>query len=253
MRVLIIEDEQWGAERLKEMLRECDPGIEVVDMIGTIAGAISWFQNNPAPDLLFLDIELSDGQSFEIFNVMAVNCPVIFTTSYSEFALKAFELNSIDYLLKPIRLASLQRSLDKLRQMKSAMQVAPKEIVELLTQLNSQSKVYKSRFLVRRGNKHRTISVDEIAYFYGEDKLVFIITSDREKFIVDHTLEELETLLDPSIFFRANRSFIIHIRTITAIQGESHGKLKLELSPIPAKEVIVSREKAGNFKAWLGR
>jgi DNA-binding LytR/AlgR family response regulator len=253
MQVLIIEDEALGAQRLADILYALDATIVVVGCIESIHQGVEWFNRNASPDLIFLDIELTDGQSFELFKEVKISCPVIFTTSYNEYALKAFELNSIDYLLKPIRREQVQRSLDKYKQMKQIMGVDMQQLQRLLQPLSKPTDSFRTRFLVKYGQKHLSVAIQEIAYFLGEDKVVFLVTHKKDKYVIDYTLDELEHLLDPAVFYRANRSFIVHADAVKSVGNESYGKLRLHLLPIPAKDVVVSRDKASAFKAWLGK
>ncbi|HEV7331027.1 MAG TPA: LytTR family DNA-binding domain-containing protein [Flavisolibacter sp.] len=255
MKVLIIEDEELGIERLTKHLNSIDPSIEIVGATGSITDSVQWFHTNPHPDIVLMDIELSDGQSFAIFNEVDIKSTVIFTTSYDEFALKAFKVNSIDYLLKPIKKEDLRNSLDKYHQLKQ--QYAPSPSVQIETLLSElklqQKKTYRNRFLVKQGQRLVSIESTDIAYFYAEGRLCFFKTWNKAKYIVDYTLDELEEMLDPQAFYRANRGFIVQVKSIAQIQTHFNGKLLLELEPATEKEVVISREKASEFKEWLGK
>lgn len=200
-----------------------------------------------------MDIELSDGQCFDIFNQVKVSAPVIFTTSYDEYALQAFKVNSIDYLLKPIKKVELTASLNKLEHLKNQFKGQDFSVEQLLNQLRQKSNTYRSRFLVKKGQKLITVEVKEIAYFFVEERLSFFVTWDNQKYIVDYTLEEISSMLNPDEFNRINRSFILHQKSIYAIHNYFNGKLKLELRPATDKEVIVSRESSMDFKIWMGK
>ena len=256
MNLLIIEDEPLGVERLVNHLKAIDPAIEIVGNTSSIRSSVEWLQTHPHPDIILMDIELSDGQSFAIFNEVEIRSTVIFTTSYDEYALKAFKVNSIDYLLKPIKREDLKNALDKFLQLKeqySGKPAAAQQIETLLTELKKQQKTYRQRFLVKQGQKLVTVETTDIAYFYAEGRLSFFRTWDKAKYVVDYTLDELEELLDPNQFYRAGRAFIVHLKSIAQIHTYFNSKLKLELTPESDKEVIISREKAGDFKEWLGK
>lgn len=255
MKVLIIEDEELGVERLTKHLNAIDPAIEIVGTTGSITDSVQWLNKNPHPDIVLMDIELSDGQSFAIFNEVDIKSTVIFTTSYDEFALKAFKVNSIDYLLKPIKREDLKNSLDKFYQLKQQYTPSPLvQIESLLSELKlQQKKTYRNRFLVKQGQRLVSIETTDIAYFYAEGRLCFFKTWSKAKYIVDYTLDELEEMLDPQEFYRANRGFIVQVKSIAQINTHFNGKLLLELEPPTEKEVVISREKAAEFKEWLGK
>ena len=258
MKVFIIEDEYLGLERLIKLLGEVDAGLTVLGHAESIKYAVQWLENNPAPDLIFMDIELADGQCFEIFNRTEVRSPIIFTTSYDEYALHAFKVNSIDYLLKPVKKEELAGALDKFQRMKAQFQQpAPAlDIEKLVRELRQtqQPKEYRKRFLMKQGQRWLSVEVHEIAWFMADGKLCFLKTWDNRRFIVDYTLEELTDLLDPAEFDRANRSYLVHAKAIKSIDSYFGGKLLLQLSPKPENnDVLVSKEKAGEFKAWMGK
>lgn len=256
MKVFIVEDEHLAVERLIKILHEADPAVEVVGNAESIRSSVEWLESNPAPDLILMDIELCDGQSFEIFNQTEITSAVIFTTSYDEYALKAFKVNSIDYLLKPVKKEDLAGALNKYRQLKK--QFAPVQqnlIIENLVQelKQQQYKEYRSRFLIKSGQRLISVEVKDIAYFYADDRITFFRTWDKAKYIVDYTVEELEQMLNPKDFCRINRAFIIHPKAVSQIHAHFNGKLKLELIPEPDKEVMISREKVQDFKSWMGK
>jgi two-component system, LytTR family, response regulator LytT len=257
MKVLIVEDEQLGVERLQKQLHEIDEDINILGNTDSIKASVRWLNENGQPDVIFMDIELADGQSFEIFKQVDITSPVIFTTSYDEYALKAFKVNSVDYLLKPIKKEDLKNALDKLRRLQkepATTTAAGIDIENLVQQLKAvQPKNYRNRFLVKQGQRLIAIETDQIAYFYSEERLSMFKTWDKHKYIVDYNLEELEAMLDPKDFYRLNRGFIAHVKSIAQIHNYFNGKLKLELKPETDKEVVVSREKAQEFKDWMGR
>jgi len=253
MKVLIIEDEPPAAKRLKSILSEIDESIETLDVKDSIENSVSWIKTNPLPDLIFMDIQLSDGLSFEIFKQVEIKCPVIFTTAFDEYAIKAFKVNSIDYLLKPIETKELQKSIQKFHNLHS--QFAPKleheAIQKLLESITPNKSIYKSRFLVKSGQSFFKVGADECAYFYLDNKLTYLVLRNGKRHLVDFTLDELEQQLDPQKFFRANRQFITNIDSITSIHNYFGGKLKIHLQPGEPEDVIISRAKAGEFKSWM--
>ena len=254
MKVLIIEDEQLGAEKLSRLLASIDSSIEIVSNTRSIKSSVEWLLEHPHPDIILMDIELTDGQSFEIFNHVTIKSMVIFTTSYDEYALKAFKMNSVDYLLKPIKREELKNALDKYQQWRQKFAASSLSIENLINGLKQQqSKTWRSRFLVKQGQKLISIETSDIAYFYADGRLSYFITWDKQKHIVDYVLEDLEQMLDPQQFYRINRGFILHSKAIAQIHNYFNGKLKLELQPATTKEVLVSREKAKEFKEWMGK
>ncbi|NUO02165.1 MAG: response regulator transcription factor [Saprospiraceae bacterium] len=255
MRVLIVEDEQLAIEKLSRTIHEVDKTIEIVGQTDGIETTVQWLRANQEPDLIFLDIELSDGQSFEIFNQTVVNSAVIFTTSYDEYAIQAFKVNSIDYLLKPIKKDDLRQSLEKYARMKQQYgHPAAPDIQQLLKDIRGQlAPEYRDRFLVKHGLRMLPIDIVEIAYFYSENSITFLKTKGNVRFILEYSLDELEAMVDPRSFFRANRSFIIHIKSVDAVYPHLNGRLKTDLKPTSETEVLISREKAQEFKDWLGR
>ena len=254
MKVFIIEDEQLGVDRLQKLLLEINPGIQVLGSSESIKSAVTWLKTHEHPDLLFMDIELADGQSFEIFKKVAITCPVIFTTSFDEYALQAFKVNSIDYLLKPVKKQELRESLEKYKEVK---QLYTKDqsinINTLIKELKNQSQAFRSRFLVKQGQRLISVDISDIAYFYVNGRLSFLKTWTNGKFIVEYSLDDLETMVDPLNFMRINRSFIVHIKAVDKVHTYLTGKLKLELKPPVDEEVTVSRENASAFKAFMGK
>ncbi|HEX8530493.1 MAG TPA: LytTR family DNA-binding domain-containing protein [Cytophagales bacterium] len=257
MRVLIVEDEELAVERILKLLAEVESTAVVAGVTASIEATVAWLQGNPRPDLILMDIELADGQSFEIFNRVAVQSPVIFTTSYDEYAIRAFKVNSIDYLLKPVKREELRAALDKLRalaqQLHPAGEPPADRIEQLIRGLAQPVKEYRERFLVKLGQRYVSLETGDIAYFYYEDRLTFLKTWKNERHLVDYTLDELEAMLPPKTFFRANRQCIVHIRAVHNIHSYFNHKLKLTLLPESEAEVLVSRERATEFKAWMGK
>jgi two-component system, LytTR family, response regulator LytT len=252
MRILIVEDEELAVKKLQKTLEAVSPDAEVMGFTDSIKSTVEWLQDNPQPDLILMDIELADGQSFEIFNLTDVKSPVIFTTSYDEFALKAFKVNSVDYLLKPIQKEELKAALDKFQKMRSGPDVNLDMLVKELQQ-KLQPKEYRKRFLVKHGQKLVSVEIGEIAYFYSDGRLNFFKTTDNRKFVVDYTMDELEELLDPAIYFRVSRSFFVSVNSIEKIDDYFGNRLILGLKPAVDKEALVSREKVSDFKKWMGK
>jgi len=249
MNVLIIEDESFAADKLERMLKEVDSSITILAKLGSIKESAKWLFNNTA-DLLFLDIQLSDGISFSIFEQVSINTPVIFTTAYDEYAIKAFQLNSISYLLKPIRKNDLAESLQKYRSLKSAFSI---DFELLLANIQGKEPDYKKRFLIQIGDKIRKVEVSEIAYFYVLDKGVYLRTFQGNSYPVEYTLDKLETILNPQVFFRINRKYIVNMESIANMIAYSRSRVKLELKPKADDEddTIVSIDRSADFKKWL--
>ena len=254
MDILIIEDEIFAQEELKRLLNKSKLETNILACIDSIEESISWFKTHADPDLVFMDIQLSDGLSFEIFNNIEVSAPVIFTTAYDEYAIRAFKVNSIDYLLKPVDEKALLQSLDKYERLKSEFTKKSTFIdAQQLSQLlNGKTKKYKNRFVSRIGDKLHHILLGDIAYFSADDKIVFLVTSKNEKYIIDNNLEEIESMVDPEHFFRLNRRYLAKIESIGDVQKYFNGRLVVKLKPKTDDEITVSREKASAFKQWLG-
>jgi two-component system LytT family response regulator len=251
MKVLIVEDELPAAEKLERYLLKYDPSSKVIATVDSVAKGVEWLSSNQdSIDLIFMDIQLLDGLSFQIFQKVNVRKPVIFTTAFNEFALDAFKVNGIDYLLKPITFTDLSTSLKKLESLRE--QLRPEQSERIQQAFSSlKTKEYKNRFMVKLGEHIRSITADQIAIFYADGRDVYLITSQPRKFIVDYTLESLENILDPKIFFRLNRTFIVNINSIKDVLVYSNSRLKITLVQEFDKEIIVSREKVGEFKEWF--
>jgi two-component system, LytTR family, response regulator LytT len=259
MKIFIVEDEELAVKKLKKTLESVDETATVVGEADSIQSSVNWLENNPDPDLILMDIELADGQSFEIFNLTQVKSPVIFITSYDEFALKAFKVNSVDYLLKPVQKEDLEAALDKYRKMKKVYagdaQKANLDFDGLVKELQQklQLKEYRKRFLVKHAQKLVSVEIDEIAYFFSDGRLNFFKTYDNRKFVVDYTMDELEEMLDPDKYYRISRSYFISVNSVEQIHDYFGNRLLLYLKPNAEKEAIVSREKVTEFKKWLGK
>lgn len=253
MRVLIIEDEVLTSRRLRQLIQSADDSIDVLAILDSIEDSVEWFCNNSAPDLIFMDIQLSDGLCFEIFNRVKVDSPVIFTTAYDEYAIQAFRVNSIDYLLKPVKAEELERSLDKYNSIKgqSSPSFNPQEIHDLLKRMSSYQQIYRSRFLIRTGQTYIRINCEDIAYFTTENKLTYVVLFNGKKYQTDYTLDTLEKELNPGIFFRISRQFIINVDSVESVHAYFGGSLKLHINPKTDEEVIVSRRRVNGFKEWM--
>ncbi len=253
MKALIIEDEYPAAERLEKLIRKLDPQVEIVGVLESVALGKQWFETEQPVDLIFSDIQLSDGLSFQIFDSFPAHSPIIFTTSYDEYAIRAFRVKSIDYLLKPIKLPELAEALKKYHTLKQTFSppAYAKKVESLLDSLAMSRRTHKSRFLVKNGDQLIPIGQEQVAYFYTANELACLVGRDGRQYLVDYTLEELETVVDPLQFFRLNRQFIAQVSAIQKIHQYFNGKLKIDLRPETAQEVLVSREKAPAFKAWL--
>jgi DNA-binding LytR/AlgR family response regulator len=252
-RILLIEDEYPAAERLSKMVLTLGD-TEIIASLDSIENSVAFLKSSNTIDLIFSDIQLSDGLSFKIFEQVSVQVPIIFTTSYDEYAIRAFKVKSIDYLLKPIKQEELIQAYKKYKELfnKTENQDYSTKIASLLQEISQQKpKNYQQRFLVKHQEQLIPVAQEQIAYFYSANKMVCLISKDGKQFLVDYTLEELEDLLNPTYFFRLNRQFIASVESISKIHQYFHGKLKLELEPSSTEEVIVSREKSPIFQQWL--
>ncbi len=258
MKVLIVEDEELAVKKLKKTLQNVEESAFIAGETDSIKSTVQWLENNPAPDLILMDVELSDGQSFEIFHHVKVKSPVIFITSYDEYALKAFKVNSVDYLLKPVQKEDLEAAIGKYKELRNMYRDdndnATAEIDLLMKKLQSlETKEYRKRFLVKQGTKLLSVEVQDIAYFFSDGRLNFFKTTDNRKYIVDYTMEELNDMLNPEQFFRISRSFYIAVNSVVQALEYPGNRLELQLEPASEKEVIVSRERVTDFKLWLGK
>ncbi len=251
MNIIIIEDEKPAARLLQRKVEKL--GLQVNTLLHSVEESIDWFQNNAHPDLIFLDIQLSDGLSFEIFESIDINSAVIFTTAYDEYALRAFKLNSIDYLLKPIDEDDLEIAVNKFKARNSNASNLSLDFEMIKKMLvNPVDRVFKKRFTIKVGQQLKMITIDEIECFYSENKGTYLHTFDNRNYLLDVTLEQLENELDPQNFYRVSRKFIIPMKAIKEIQIYSNSRLKVILPTYKEDEVIVSREKVAEFKSWIG-
>ena len=253
MKVLIIEDEALAAERLSDLIHRYDSNIEITTTLPSVEDSINWFKGHSQPDLIFVDIQLSDGLCFDIFRSVHVTCPVIFTTSYDQYALEAFEVNSISYLLKPVKYQQLVNSLLKLEELKKTLNPANaiEQMEEIIKKIKKGPGTYKSRFLVRNGLNIKAVKTNEIAYFFSDQKVSMLMTTSAQKFPIDYSLEEIEVMLNPDEFFRISRKFIVHIDAVKSIHPYFKGRLKVEVNPETEEQIIVSSDRTPLFKAWL--
>jgi two-component system, LytTR family, response regulator LytT len=256
MKVLIIEDERIAADRLVDMLKELIPLVQVVAVLDSVEACSAFFKSdNGKVDLIFMDIELGDGQSFDVFDSIQLDAPVIFITAYQEHALRAFKLNSIDYLLKPLHRDELRAALEKFEKYhgdKGGQDLKAK-LVDVLSELKVQMDTRdRKRFLAKSGTRLTSISAEQVAYFYTKEKYQYIKTKSNDDFVIDKRLDEIEAELDTRDFFRANRQFIVKYESVEKVYAWFSGKLKVQVNPTPYEEIIVSRLKAADFKKWLG-
>jgi DNA-binding LytR/AlgR family response regulator len=250
MKTIIIEDEDFAARRLENMIRECDSSIEIIAKLQSVKESVAWLKSNPHPDLIFLDIQLDDDLSFAIFDQIAVQSQIIFTTAFDEYAIKAFKLKSIDYLLKPINQGELNQAITKYKDWNSEKSVVidPHELRSLL--LPQQPK-YRERFSVTVGEKLKSINTEEIAYFLSTSGITFVVMDNKKQYSIDLSLDALKEQLNPNEYFRINRQYLVKLKAIVNVHIFPKSRLKLELSPAPQEEIFVSLEKVPEFKRWL--
>jgi DNA-binding LytR/AlgR family response regulator len=249
MKAIIIEDEQFAARRLEAMIMEYDPTIRIEARLESVADSVKWLRNNSHPDLIFLDIHLEDGLSFSIFDQVKVNVPIIFTTAFDEYAIKAFKHRSIDYLLKPIVQADLNRAIDKYREWGKNKQAF--DIGELRSLMQGDTKQYRERFSAVVGQKLKSIDVKEIAYFFSNSGITFIATNQGNQYSIDQSLDNLLEELDPKLFFRINRQYLVGMQSLANIHIFPKSRLKLELKPPVKDDVFVSIDRVTEFKKWI--
>lgn len=253
MNILIIEDEIQAAQRLEKLVRELIPGAQIVATIDTVKKAVQWMNTNPAPELAMMDIQLADGISFQIFEQCEVKCPVIFTTAYDEYALKAFKVNSIDYILKPVDKDELQAALKKFNGL-ARSESGTRQILDNIGQaVQMLMKKYKTRFVIKVGEHLKTIDVGAVRYFYSQDKTTFCFTDENRNFVLDYTLEQLEEMLDPADFYRINRKYLVRSGAIQDIISYTNSRLRLVLKGCQDNDIVVARERVQEFKNWLDK
>lgn len=249
MKVIIIEDEKPAVEKLKKSLLKADNTIEIMAVHTSVKESVSWLNENPTPELIFMDIQLSDGLSFQIVEKSKIECPVIFTTAFDEYWQEAFEHNSIEYLLKPVKQDKLETALKKYEKLKTYFSGSYQN---LISWQQKQGNEYKKRFLVKRGLDYISIKVEDIAYFYAAHKLVCMVGNNGQKFILDQSLSEIEDQINPVHFYRVNRKYLLNITSIKKIRAYPRSKMQLEIEPSPGEEILISQENVSAFKEWIG-
>jgi DNA-binding LytR/AlgR family response regulator len=248
MNCLIVEDEKVAAERLSGLIKKYDPTIDITGIVQSVKNAVQWLNTHQAPDLIFMDIQLADGLSFEIFEQTIIKMPVIFTTAYDEYALKAFKVNSIDYLLKPIDQKELNNAIDKFKENNTPEEI-PIQVFDSI--LHSLTKKYKNKFVFKVGEHIKVFTIEDVQCFYSMEKYSFLQNNSGRDYAINYTLDQLEDLLDPAQFFRINRKFIVSFSAISDIISYSNSRLKVKLNSNESDDLIVSREKVQEFKKWL--
>lgn len=255
MKTIIIEDEPLVAKDLQKVLAQIDPSIEIVATLESLEACVEYFRSNDEPDLLFMDVQLSDGVSFDLFKKVDIRCPIIFTTAYNEYALRAFKVNSVDYLLKPIDRTELKSAIDKFKAMTPVqamgIQEQLKQVMEQMAKPAS-TPLYKERFMAHSGKSFIVVNEANIAYFL-KDTLIYIVTNDKQQFVTDfESMEEVEELLNPKLFYRANRQYIVHVNAIESFKTDVYSKLIVKLKSPLNNTIDISREKAQTFRKWIG-
>lgn len=250
MKVVIIEDERLAADKLQSLIKQVDPEIEVKAKLESVEESVNWLASNPSPDLIFMDIQLDDGISFEIFDAIKVEAPVIFTTAFDQYAIRAFKVNSVDYLLKPINKEALADALEKHRKLFSEKDNFESQFSKVIRQLSPS---YKSRFFVKVGLRFKSIPVENISCFFVEERSTFLKTEKNKNYDLDYSLDHIQKMLNPELFFRINRNFLVNINFISEIISYSTSRLKLKLENCSDENLIVSRDKVPEFKEWLDR
>jgi DNA-binding LytR/AlgR family response regulator len=248
MNVLIVEDEELAAKRLIHMLSEIDGSIEVVAQLDTVQDTVSWLLNAPQPDLIFLDIQLADGLSFEIFELTEVNIPIIFTTAYDQYALNAFKVNSIDYLLKPLTKEDVASAMKKYKQRIGDSAIDKGQMDALIKSFSNQ---HKNRFLIKIGEHIKSVATNDISYFYSRDKATYCMTTEGKNYLLDYSLEYLAPMINPEKFFRINRAYLVSFEAIEDMISYTNSRMKLVLQHSTESDIIVSRERVQDFKKWL--
>lgn len=250
MKVVIVEDERLAAEKLAGLLVQTEPEIQIVKVLESVEESVNWFATHDAPDLVFMDIQLEDGISFEIFEAIKITAPVIFTTAFDQYAIRAFKVNSVDYLLKPISKDELNAAFSKFKALHLGEDLLEEKVSRVIEQLTRR---YKSRFLIRVGTRFQSVPVSKICSFFVEERCTFLQTREGKRYDLDYSLDQLKTMIDPEQFFRVSRNFLVNINCIEEIISYSVTRLKLKLENCPDEGVIVSRDKVSEFKRWMDR
>ena len=250
MNVVIIEDEPLAAEHLANMLRKVDPSIRIIALLESVSMSLDAFRKGLNPDLIFMDIHLSDGLSFELFQSIKIDHAIIFTTAYDDYAIQAFKTNSIDYLLKPINSKDLQQALEKYERLQGIQRAIPNDLISMYLH---RSTTYKTRFLVKSGEAISHVNCESVTCFFSEDKHTLLLSNQSKKYVIDYTLDSLEGMLDPAMFFRINRKLICSIVAIRKVHTYFNSRLKISLDGIEGDDLVVSRERVAAFKEWLDK
>jgi len=250
MRILILEDEEQALKRLEKIILEVVPDAILIGATSSVDETINWFKENPMPDLIFMDIQLADGNSFQLFNKIKISCPVIFTTAYENYALEAFKVNSVDYLLKPIDKTDVKRAIDKLKLLQSPRSFIT-DYAEILKTIQSPVKKYKDRFIIKIGDTIKSLSIKDVAYFYTENKSNFVCTNEGKRYPIDFNLDQTEQMLNPKNFFRINRQFIIGHHAIEEMKAHTRSRIIVKLTPPCKLDTVVALDRAQDFRTWL--
>lgn len=245
MKILIIEDELPAFNRLSKLIQEVLPVADIIGQLDSVQSAKEWFEKHPLPDVVFMDIHLADGSAFDLLESTTINCPVIFTTAFDQYAIEAFKTSSIDYLLKPVKREDLQKAFTKLKQFRNMFE--PAETIKKL----SENKEFKKRFLIRFGEHIKTLNIEEVAYFFSENKATFARNHDGRNFPVDYNLDSLENMVDPAVFFRINRQYLVNLSAISEMKTYSKARVIVTLKPQAQEQPVVSSERSAYFKQWL--
>lgn len=251
MNVLLFEDEKHTAQHLIRLLEKYDSRIKILEVIGSVKQGILWFRNNPMPDLIFQDILLNDGNCFEIFDEVKIEVPVIFTTAYNEYALKSFKVNSIDYIVKPYDYQDIKNALDKFKNFREIFLPPESELLKKIVFPDKPE--IKKRFLIKLGDRFRSVKSEDIAWFIYDDGLTFAVTFENDRFAINYSIDQLSALLDSDTFFQTNRKYVVNMESIRNIHTWFNSRFKIEINPKPGEDIIVSRERAKDFKLWLDR
>lgn len=250
MQILILEDEEQALIRLQKLVTEVVDGANIIGTAASIGAAAEWFKTHVMPDLVFMDIELADGNSFKLFSMVTITCPVIFTTAYEGYALQAFKVNSIDYLLKPIDKADIKQAMEKLKRLQTSRSFLP-DYTQIFKTLPAEEKKYRDRFIIKIGDTIKSLCTTDVAYFYTENKTNFVVTNEAKRFPLDYNLDQLEELVNPKNFFRINRQFIIGHHAIEEMKAHTRARIIVKLNPPTKLDTVVALDRAQDFRKWL--
>ncbi len=251
MKILIIEDEEQAYKRLQKLIKEVIPSADIAGIVVSVQSAVAWFNKNPMPELVFMDINLADGSSFEIFKSVNISCPIIFTTAYGEYAVQAFKVNSIDYLLKPVDRNDIEKAIEKMMTLRNNS--APLiNYAELIRNMVPVQPSFRERFVIKLGDNLKSVPIEDVAYFFTENKANYLCTREGKKWPIDFNLDQVAEMLNPKKFFRINRQFIISMGAIEEMKSYTRARVIIKLQPPSHLDTIVSVERAGDFRLWLG-